>query len=53
MLLRPFQRTFRITADRENCTKDVIEAVMILRPDILLDEPERLHSGIQIVLDGV
>lgn len=52
-LLRLFQKTYRILVDRKNYAKDIIEAIMVLRPDIILDEPECLYSEIQIVLDGV
>jgi len=51
-LLRPFQETFRIPTDRKNCTIDMIEAMIKLCPEILLDEPECLHSEIQILLDA-
>lgn len=51
-LLRPFQETFRIPAVRKNCTIDMIEAMIKLCPEILLDEPECLHSEIQILLDA-
>lgn len=51
-LLRPFQETFRIPADRKNCTKEIIEAMIRLCPEMLSDEPECLHSEIQILLDA-
>lgn len=41
-LLRPFQETSRIPADRKNCTIDMIEAMIKLCPEVLLDEPECL-----------
>ncbi|KAF0713706.1 52 kDa repressor of the inhibitor of the protein kinase-like, partial [Aphis craccivora] len=52
ILLRPFQETFRIPADRKNCTIYMIEAMIKVCPEILLDEPECLHSEIQILLDA-
>jgi len=51
-LLRLFQETFRIPVDRKNCTIDMIEVMIKLCPEILLDEPEYLHSKIQILLDA-
>lgn len=45
-----FSRTFHILAVRKNYTKYVIEAMMILYPEIFLDEPE--CSKIQNLLDS-
>lgn len=51
ILLRYFQETSRISADRKNCLKDVIEAMLILSPEILSDEPKYLHFEIHILLN--
>lgn len=51
-LLRPFKKLFRVTADKKNCIKDIIEAMMILCLYIISDKPKYLHTEIQIVLDA-
>lgn len=47
-----FQEIFCISADRKNYTMDKIDAMMILCPEIFLNEPEYLHFKIHILLDA-
>lgn len=51
-LLLPFQEIFRIPPDWKNCKMDIIDAMMIICPEILSNEPECFYFEIQILLDA-